>query len=202
MEAIVAAPHHGISIPWSNLSVAVVGAFVGAMFAFGFAIWLARRDRRSQATLSMISEFSSKELLVSRFVTSGIADQVRAGTLDIKEVAKTSTQGCPTGFTGVLVEGLTEHQHLSQLIGWYRRLAVHLDKKWVDRRTIAATLGGSFGWTLPFILELGQAAEHLITLYPSPRPAELRASWIYGMRYVDYQVRRAKPHRRIPGLGL
>lgn len=25
------------------------GAFVGALFAFGFALWLARRDRRTQA---------------------------------------------------------------------------------------------------------------------------------------------------------
>lgn len=197
---LASAVHHSVSIPWADILGGFAAAFIGAASAFGFALWLARRDRRTQATLAMINEFSSHEILVSRFVTVAIADQVRSGVISLKFVASSSVQGCPSGFVGNMVEGLTEHQHMSQLIGWYRRLAVHLKNRWVNRKIIAATLGGTFGWTLPFLLDLGVAAEQLMVEHPSNRENHLRASWIYAMRYVDEEMSREQLRSMLPGI--
>jgi hypothetical protein len=190
---------HKSAFPWDDLLVQITGAFVGAAFAFGFALWLARRDRRSDRTAVMILEYSSREMLQSRFVTTNIAYQIEAGSLTLREVALTSVQDCPVGFEGNVIDGLTEHQHMSHLIGWLRRLAVHMSNHWVDRKVMAATLGGSLQWTLPFFLQLAEEAERIVSDYPSVKPIELRASWVFAIRSVDRQIREARPHRRVPG---
>lgn len=181
-----------------DLVTGTVGAFLGAGFAFAFAIWLARRDRRNQTSLAMIDEFSGREMLQSRFVTSSLRERVQAGTLTLRELTMASVQGCPPGYTGPVAEGLTEHQHVSQLIGWYRRLAVQLKHNWVERKVIAATLGGSFGWSLPLLLEMADEAEALMVEFPSSRADHQRASWIYAVRYVDNQLNSGKVARHIP----
>ncbi len=184
---------------WSDVLTGATSAFLGAMFAFGFAIWLARRDRVAQWTSALITEFSSRGMLESRFVTADISTKVREGTLSLRHVALTTVQDCPVGFIGRTINGLTEHQHMSQLIGWIRILAVHLRHRWVDRRIMAATIGGSLQWTLPFLLELADEADRVMEDYPSPKPPQLRASWVYAVRNVDAQLRRARPHERTPG---
>jgi hypothetical protein len=185
--------------PWDSLAIQIAGAFVGATFAFGFAIWLTRRDRRAERTASMIQEFSSREMLESRFVTTSIAYQVAEGTISLRDVALTSVQDCPVGFEGLMVNGLTEHQHMSHLMGWIRRLAVHMSHHWVDRRVIASSLGGSLHWSLPFFLDLAKEAEAVVRDYPAPNPIEIRASWVFAVRSVERQLLRADPHRNVPG---
>lgn len=198
------APHDGFwdhvdkFINGQDLVTGTVAAFLGAGFAFAFAIWLARHGRRTQTTLAMIDEFSGREMLQSRFITSSLRERVQAGTLTLRELTMSSVQGCPPGHTGAVSEGLTEHQHMSQLIGWYRRLAVQLQHGWVERKVIAATLGGSFGWSLPLLLDMSNEAEKLIVEFPSTRPDHQRASWIYAVRYVEAQLTTGKLSRHVP----
>lgn len=177
---------------WSDFLAQAVAAFIGASFAFGFALWLTRRQRVAASTAEMIGQFSSREMITSRYVTADIAARVEREEIDIKEIAKSSLQDCPKGFVGETIDGLTEHQHMSNLIGWLRRLAVQLRYKWVSRNTIALTLGGSLQWSLPFLLRVAAATEELAREYTSERPLSARAAWVYALRYVDSELKRAK----------
>jgi hypothetical protein len=187
------------SVSWTAFAAQSAAAFIGAAFAFAFALLLARRARVSERTAAMIQEFSSREMLQSRFVTTNIAYQVRDGSVTLRNVALSSVQDCPVGFEGARVGDLTEHQHMSHLIGWIRRLVVHLSYGWVNRRIVAATLGGSLQWTLPFLLELADEAESVVADFPSARPIELRASWVFAVRNLDERLRRERLHRHVPG---
>jgi hypothetical protein len=148
----------------------------------------------------MIEEFSSPEMLTSRFVTANLARQVENGEISIRDIALSAVQGCPQGFVGKTIGELTEHQHMSYLIGWIRRLAVQLQHRWVNRRIIATALGGSLQWSMPFLLELSKAAEAVMKEFPSARPPIVRASWISAVRYLDAQLERAKFHEVLPKL--
>lgn len=188
------------SIPWLEVTTQALAAFIGAIFAFGFALWIAHQQREDSSTAAMINEFSSKEMLVSRFVTVGIARQVAAGEVTLRAVALSSVQDCPVGFEGSTIDTLTEHQHMSYIIGWIRRLAVQLQHRWVNRKVIAIALGGSLQWSLPFLLRLAGEAERVMKEYPSENPPGVRASWIYSVRYVDAQLKRVKFYKRLPSL--
>jgi hypothetical protein len=185
--------------PVNDLIVQTFGAFIGAGLAFGFALWLAMHQRRSDRTAAMVDEFSSREMVQSRFVTANVDTQVRDGKLTLRDVALSMVRDCPVGLIGTTIDGLTEHQHITQVVGWMRRLAVHLQQRWVDRRVIAATLGGSLQWTLPLLLQLAAEAELIMKEFPSDRPPELRASWIYAVRNLDAELKKTKPHHRVPG---
>ncbi|MCP4304547.1 MAG: hypothetical protein GY788_06665 [bacterium] len=184
--------------PWADLVVQTVGGFLGAIFAFMFAIWLMRRQRVSDWTSAMIAEFSAHDMLMSRFVTSDITQQIEQGSITLRDVALTTVQGCPVGFVGRDIEGLTEHQHMSNMIGWYRRLATQLENGWVDRHVVATTLGGSFGWTLPFLLEVGEEAKTVIAEHASDRPDHLRASWTRAIESVDSAMKKARHDKASP----
>lgn len=168
-----------------RIATQIVGAFVGAICAFVFAIWLARRNRRNETSLAMIVEFSSSDMLKTRYIVHNIRSRINGGGLSLREVTLSSVQGCPTGFQGDVVHGLTEHQHISNITGWYRRLSIMLQKRAVDHKLIVATLGGSFGWSLPLLVDMANEAESLMAEFPSERPLHLRASWIYAIRHVD-----------------
>ncbi len=113
--------------PWLTFGSQFLLAFLGAGFAFIFAIWLANQQRVSATTEALINEFSSRDMLKSRFVTVGISDQVKEGTIDLRDIAKSSLQDCPKKFVGVEIDGFTEHQHMSHVIGFYRKLALIFD---------------------------------------------------------------------------
>jgi hypothetical protein len=186
------------SIPWVEVTTQGLAAFIGAIFAFGFALWIAHQQREDSSTAAMINEFSSREMLVSRFVTARIAKQVAAGEVTLRDVALSSVQDCPIGFEGRTIDTLTEHQHMSYVVGWIRRLAVQLQHRWVNRKVIAIALGGSLQWSLPFLLRLADEAERVMKVYPSETPPAVRASWIYSVRYVDAQLKRVKFYKRLP----
>ena len=186
--------------PWAALAVSISSAFIGSLLAFGFALWLARRERVARTTLEMVNQFSSREMLQSRFVTTGVATQVRDGRVSIRDVALSTVQDCPVGFVGITVDGLTEHQHISNVIGWLRRLAVHVRNGWVDQGVVAGALGGSLQWTLPFLLEVAAEAEHVMNDYPSTQAPEFRASWAYAVRYLDIQLYGPDVRSHMPGV--
>jgi hypothetical protein len=187
------------SFPWRLLIVQCSGAFIGAICAFGFALWLTHRQRRDAATAAKIDEFSSAEMLRSRFVTAQIARQVEQGEIHLRDVALSAVQGCPPGFVGKTIGDLTEHQHMSHLIGWIRRLSVQLEHRWVSRTIIAKALGGSLQWSMPFLLNLSAEAESVMKEFPNDLPPTVRASWVYAVRYLDAQLKKAEFHKRPPG---
>lgn len=174
-------------------------AFLGAGFAFVFAIWLAKQQRVSATTEALINEFSSRDMLKSRFVTVGISDQVKDGSLDLKEIAKSSLQDCPKGFIGVESDGFTEHQHMSHVIGFYRKLALSFRYKWVLRNHIKQSIGGSLQWTLPFLLLLADEVEKISKEFPSERSISERASWIFAVRYINNQLNNLKKEISLEG---
>jgi len=180
------------AFPWTDLFLRLLTAFLGSLFAFSFALWLNRRERRAQRTSDLIKEYSSREMLVSRFVTVSVADRITDGEISIRDLALTMVQDCPVGFTGQAVDGLTEHAQISLLIGWMRRLAISVDHGWIDNQTLAVTLGGSLQWTLPFLLRVGEAAELVMQEYPSSRAPEVRASWIFALRKIDAFLRQSR----------
>jgi hypothetical protein len=187
------------SFPWRLLIIQCSGAFIGAICAFGFALWLTHRQRRDAATAAKIDEFSSSEMLRSRFVTAQIARQVEQGEISLRDVALSAVQGCPPGFVGKTIGDLTEHQHMSHLIGWIRRLSVQLEHRWVSRPIIAKALGGSLQWSIPFLLSLSAEAESVMKEFPTDTPPTVRASWVYAVRYLDAQLKKAQFHKRPPG---
>lgn len=185
--------------PWRLLIIQCSGAFIGAICAFGFALWLTHRQRRDAATAAKIDEFSSPEMLRSRFVTAQIARQVEQGEISLRDVALSAVQGCPPGFVGKTIGDLTEHQHMSHLIGWIRRLSVQLEHRWVSRTIIAKALGGSLQWSIPFLLSLSAEAESVMKEFPTDMPPTVRASWVYAVRYLDAQLKKAQFDKRPPG---
>ena len=195
LDDILAAIQPSDLNPWFDITKQFLISFVGAGLAFGFALWLASRQRKAATTEALINEFSSREMLKSRFTTVGVADKVTSGTLSLADVAMSSLQGVPKPFAGEVVDGLTEHQHVSHVIGYYRRLALALRYKWINRTQLTHTIGGSFGWTLPFLLELADEVERVANENPTGSPLSERAAWVYAVRYVDSKV---KPIEFIP----
>lgn len=163
-------------------------AFAGALLAFLFALWLAKRQRVTASTEALINEFSSREMLKSRFATVGIADKVSSGAISLEAVASSSLQGTPKDFVGDEIDGLSEHQHMSHVIGFYRRLALSLRHGWVNQKHIERSIGGSLHWTLPFLMELSDEVETLAEKTPTGRPLSERAAWVFSVRYVASKI--------------
>ncbi len=136
----------------------IVAAFFGAIFAFAFARWKQRSDRRQDSTLRFIDEYFSSTFLAHRAAVHQLREKHEARLLSIESIAAGFWYpGLPGRcHAGEKLGDLNEHQHLRAYLGFLIRLSHAHRRGLLDVPLARSALSSAYDWEAGFIRQVAE----------------------------------------------
>ena len=136
---------------------ALIGALFSAVLFHNLAMRREKQQQIYQHTQEIVNHFYSKEFIGQRVALW----KMRSAVLDDKVSIRFISYGyiypienkC---YDGSIVEGLSEHQHLTLFFGFIERLGLYLKKKQIDKDMIISALSYEFIWKADLIRAIAE----------------------------------------------
>jgi hypothetical protein len=130
----------------------MLGAFVGAGFAFLLAFLKSRSDKRKETSLSLVDEYYSTDFLKHRIAVNMLRTRVGFGEIAIDKIAWGFWYpGKSDYFKGDVTDGLNEHQHLTAYLGFIVRVSHANRNGLLDPVLLRSALSTSYDWESGFV---------------------------------------------------
>jgi hypothetical protein len=143
----------------------MLGAFVGAGFAFVLAFLKSRSDKRKETSQALVDEYYSTDFLKHRIAVDRLRGRVNANppetTVD-KIACGFWYPGKPDYFKGEVSDGLNEHQHLEAYLGFIVRVSHAHMNGLLDPVLVRSALSTSYDWEAGFVWSVAAKAREQV----------------------------------------
>lgn len=130
----------------------MLGAFVGAGFAFSLAFLKSKTDKRKEISLSLVDEYYSTDFLKHRIAVDMLRMRVNSNETTIDRIACGFWYpGKQDYFKGDVTDGLNEHQHLTAYLGFIVRVSHANMNGLLDPVLLRSALSTSYDWEAGFV---------------------------------------------------
>ena len=130
----------------------MLGAFVGAGFAFFLAFLKSKTDKRKEISLSLVDEYYSTDFLKHRIAVDMPRMRVNSNETTIDRIACGFWYpGKQDYFKGEVTDGLNEHQHLEAYLGFIVRVSHANNNGLLDPILLRSALSTSYDWEAGFV---------------------------------------------------
>lgn len=127
---------------------AFIGGLIGALIPLWFTLRLHNRSERRRLTLSFVNEHLSPSMLRHIVVLGEVRRRIQREEITIDEVAAGFWYpGTGVYYTGPVVDGFNEHQHIEAIIRLINRMAYLVRAGQIDPIELRAALREKHRWT-------------------------------------------------------